>query len=106
MTERVVSIDQARAKLTRPWLHTVLGQVDDYCAYLARFQGTYRFHQHDRDEMYLVLEGEPFIEYEDGERFNLGPGDTMVVKAGNVHRSGAADEALVLMFKARDLFAE
>jgi mannose-6-phosphate isomerase-like protein (cupin superfamily) len=106
MTERVVSIEQARAKLTRPWLHTVLGQVDDYCAYLSRFQGTYRFHQHDRDEMYLVLEGEPFIEYEDGSRFNLRPGDTMVVKAGNVHRSGADDEALVLMFKARDLFAE
>jgi mannose-6-phosphate isomerase-like protein (cupin superfamily) len=106
MTERVVSVEQARAKLSRPWLHTVLGQVDDYCAYLCRFQGTYRFHQHDRDEMYLVLEGEPFVEYEDGSRFNLRPGDTMVVKAGNVHRSGADDEALVLMFKARDLFAE
>jgi mannose-6-phosphate isomerase-like protein (cupin superfamily) len=106
MTERVVSIEQARAKLSRPWLHTVLGQVDDYCAYLCRFQGTYQFHQHDRDEMYLVLEGEPFIEYDDGARFGLRPGDTMVVKAGNVHRSGADDEALVLMFKARDLFAE
>jgi mannose-6-phosphate isomerase-like protein (cupin superfamily) len=106
MTERVISIEQARAKLPRPWMHTVIGQVDDYCAYLSRFQGTYRFHRHDKDEMYLVLEGEPFIEYEDGARFDLRAGDSMVVKAGNVHRSGADDEALVLMFKARDLFAE
>jgi mannose-6-phosphate isomerase-like protein (cupin superfamily) len=106
MTERVISIDQARAMLPRPWMHTVVGQVDDYCAYLCRFEGVYRFHQHDRDEMYLVLEGEAYIEYGDGMRHDLKEGDTLVVKAGNVHRSGADEEALVLMFKARDLFSE
>jgi mannose-6-phosphate isomerase-like protein (cupin superfamily) len=106
MTEQVVTIEQARAKLPRPWVHTVIAQVDDYCAYLCRFEGTYRFHRHEKDEMYFVLEGEPFIEYEDGSRTDLQAGDTLVVRAGQVHRSGADEDALVLMFKARDLFAE
>ena len=106
MPQKVVSTQDARSKLPRPWVHTVMGQVDEYCAYLCRFQGVYRFHQHAKDEMYLVLEGEPFVEYKDGTILRLKEGDTLVVKAGEVHRSGAKEEALVLMFKARDLFAE
>ena len=106
MPQKIRSIADARAKLPRPWIHTVLGQVDDYCAYLCRFQGTYQFHQHSKDEMYFVLEGRPFVEYKGGATLSLEAGDSLVVKAGEVHRSGAEDEALVLMFKARDLFAE
>jgi mannose-6-phosphate isomerase-like protein (cupin superfamily) len=100
------NIAAVAATLPRPFVHAVLGQVDDYCAYLTRFLGTYKFHTHDRDEMYVVLKGKIFIDYDDGRRVQLGPQETLVVKAGEVHRSGAEREALVLMFKARDLFAE
>jgi len=100
------NIAAVAATLPRPFVHAILGQVDDYCAYLTRFLGTYKFHTHDRDEMYVVLKGEIFIDYDDGRRVQLSPQETLVVKAGEVHRSGAEREALVLMFKARDLFAE
>ena len=106
MPQKIVSVEEATAKIPQPWIHTVVGQVDEYCAYLCRFQGAYRFHQHGKDEMYLVLEGEAFVEYQGGPKLSLKTGDTLVVKAGEMHRSGAKDEALVLMFKARDLFAE
>jgi len=106
MPQKIISIENAKARLPRPWIHTVVGQVDDYCAYLCRFQGAYQFHRHVKDEMYLVLEGEIFIEYQGGPTLRLEEGDTLVVKAGEVHRSGAEHYALVLMFKARDLFAE
>lgn len=92
--------------LHRPFTHAIVGQVDDYCAYLSRFHGSYTFHSHDRDEMYLVLKGEIFIEYEDGQQVQLGPHESLVVEAGEIHRSGARQDSLVLMFKARDLFAE
>lgn len=106
MSKPITSISDARAKLSQPWIHTVLGQVDDYCAYLCRFQGTYKFHRHAKDEMYFVLEGQVFVEYQDGPTLLLQEGDTLVVKAGQMHRSGTEEGALVLMFKARDLFAE
>lgn len=108
MPQEVLSLAKAQAKLklAQPWTHTVLGQVDDYCAYLCRFQGTYHFHQHAKDEMYLILEGEAFVEYRGGPTIYLREGDSLVVTAGEVHRSGTHEEALVLMFKARDLFAE
>ena len=80
--------------------------MDDYCVYLCHFLGTYKFHAHTRDEMYLVLDGEIFIEFQDGQQVQLGTQESLVVKAGQVHRSGAQKQALVLMFKACDLFAE
>ena len=100
------NITAIAATLSRPFTHNVVGQVDEYCVYLTRFHGRYKFHSHDRDEMYLVLEGEIFIDFKDGRRVGLGPQETLVVKAGEVHRSGAKEESLVLMFKACDLFAE
>jgi len=106
MPQKIVSIEAAKEKLPQPWIHTVVGQVDEYCAYLCRFHGTYWFHEHNRDEMYFVLAGEAFVEFQNGPTLVLKEGDTLVVKAGEMHRSGAKEEALVLMFKALDLFAE
>jgi len=36
----------------------------------------------------------------------LGPGESLVVRAGERHRSRSDSGALVLMFKARDMFAQ
>jgi len=106
MPARKVSIAEAATKLTKPFTHTVVGQVDNYCAYLSRFQGSYKFHEHAKDEMYIVLEGEIYIDYADGSSVRLGEGDTLVVKAHESHRSRSEKGALVLMFKAAHLFAE
>jgi len=99
-------IAEAAALLGEPFTHSVLGQVDDYCAYLSRFDGTYKFHEHAKDEMYVVLEGEIFIDFYDGPSIPVRQGETLVVKASERHRSRAEAESLVLMFKAADLFAE
>jgi len=106
MPERKVRIAEAAESLTQPFTHTVVGQVDDYCAYLSRFSGSYKFHEHAKDEMYVVLEGEIFIDYWDGPSIALYQGETLVVKAGERHRSRAESESLVLIFKAAHLFAE
>jgi mannose-6-phosphate isomerase-like protein (cupin superfamily) len=101
-----VNIAQVAARLTGPFKHLVVGQVDDYCAYLTRIEGTYIFHQHARDEMYFVQEGEIGVDYADGTSVTVGQGESLVVRAGEKHRSRSEQGALVLMFKARDLFAE
>jgi len=106
MPEKKNSVIQAAALLTQPFTHAVLAQVDDYCAYLSRFLGSYRFHQHLNDELYMVMEGEIFIDYYDGPSVVVRQGETLVVRAGERHRSRAEQESLVLMFKAVDLFAE
>jgi len=106
MPERKTSLAAVAGQLSQPFVHAVLGQVDGYCVYVSRFRGSYRFHQHDRDEMYLVQEGEILIDYYDGPSVPVRQGEALVVKAGERHRSRAEHDALVLMFKAAELFAE
>jgi mannose-6-phosphate isomerase-like protein (cupin superfamily) len=106
MPERKAKIADVAEQLVQPFTHTVLGQVDNYCAYLSRFLGPYKFHDHAKDEMYVVLEGEIYIDYYDGPSIPLRQGEALVVKAGERHRSRAEKESLVLMFKAAHLFAE
>jgi len=106
MAEIKRSLAEIARGLTGPFKHLVVGQVDDYCAYLTRMEGAYLFHQHQKDELYMVLEGEIVIEYAGGTSVALGPGESLVVQAGEKHRSRAERTALVLMFKARDMFAE
>jgi mannose-6-phosphate isomerase-like protein (cupin superfamily) len=83
-----------------------VGQVDDYCVYLTRIEGTYLYHQHAKDEMYLVLEGEIGVDYDDENSVTVGKGESLVVRGGERHRSRSEQGALVLMFKAREMFAE
>jgi len=105
MTERR-SIADLAAQLAEPFKHLVVGQVDEYCAYLTRIEGAYLYHQHPKDEMYLVLEGEMTIDFAEGREIVLAKGDSLVVPAEAKHRSRSEPGALVLIFKARDLFAQ
>jgi len=106
MAEVKRMLSEAAQDLTQPFKHVVLGQVDDYCVYLTRIEGAYLFHQHLKDEMYLVLEGEIGVDYDDGASVTVGQGESLVVRGGERHRSRSADGALVLMFKSREMFAE
>jgi len=106
MVEAKKVLAEVAQGLTEPFRHVVVGQVDDYCAYLTRIEGTYLFHQHAKDEMYLVLEGELGVDYDDGTSVTLNQGESLVVRGGKKHRSHSEQGALVLMFKAKEMFAE
>jgi len=106
MAEVKRSLAEVARGLSEPFTRAVVGEVDDYCVYLTRIEGTYLFHQHARDEMYLVVRGEMVVDYTDGVSVPLGLEESLVVRAGERHRSRSEQGALVLMFKARDLFAE
>jgi mannose-6-phosphate isomerase-like protein (cupin superfamily) len=108
--EKKRTISDVAARLEGPFKHFVVGRVDDYCVYLVRIEGNYLYHQHPKDEMYLVLEGEMAVDFgpagEGGPTTRLSRGEALVVRAGETHRSRSETGALVLMFKAQDLFAE
>ena len=106
MTEAKRVLAEIAQYLAEPFKHIVVGQVDDYCAYLTRIEGAYIFHHHARDEMYLVMEGEMAIDYSEGDSVTLDQGESIVVRGGEKHRSRSETGALVLMFKAQEMFAE
>ena len=99
--EEKQNIDELVAQATEPFRRKVVGQVDDYCAFIVRIEGAYLFHQHPKDELYLVLEGELALDYADGASVTLKKGDSVVARAGQRHRSRSDEGATVLIFKDR-----
>ena len=104
--DKKVNVREISPTLKQPFTRHVLADVDDYRAYISRFEGTYVYHKHPKDELYMVLEGEIFIDFPDGTSLQLKEGDVWVAKANQVHRSRSERSSLVLMFKAKSLSSE
>lgn len=99
------SIDELAALLTEPYAHLEVGRINDHAVYLVRFKGDYAFHRHTRDEMYLVLEGEARIQFQNQPALVLRKNESAVVRAYTMHSPGSAEGALVLLLKPTDMFA-
>jgi mannose-6-phosphate isomerase-like protein (cupin superfamily) len=95
------NVYELASHLDESFKRVMVGQVDNYVAFLVRIEGSYLFHQHPRDEMYLVLEGELWVEYGDGSNVVLKKGDCWTAEAGVRHRSGSEEGAVALIIKDR-----
>ncbi|MBO0794039.1 MAG: cupin domain-containing protein [Ktedonobacteraceae bacterium] len=62
--------------------------------------GTYPWHRHpDADELFLVLEGELIIEFQDHEAVTLQPSEILTIPAGVIHRTRALHRTVNLCFE-------
>lgn len=99
-----VNLPALGAKLETPWVPLEVSQVEDYHCLLVRYQGSYPPHFHNRPEFFLVIEGKVEIEVEGGATIILREKEGTLIPAGMHHRSTAlSDQALVLLFEAKDI---
>ena len=83
------------------WSPRVVAEMNDYQFKLVRLQGDFIWHQHDdTDEVFIVLEGEIEIDFEEGS-VPLRAGQMLVVPKGVRHCPRARDEAKVLLVEPR-----
>ncbi|HTD47133.1 MAG TPA: cupin domain-containing protein [bacterium] len=82
-----------------PWYNQTLCRVHDCVVRLGVVQGQFHWHKHDReDEFFYVVEGRFIIELE-GRRVELTPRQGMTVPKGVMHRTGAPERTVILMFE-------
>ncbi|SEF81817.1 cupin domain-containing protein [Paenibacillus sp. UNC499MF] len=80
-----------------------VSDVNSHVLRIAVMTGNYRWHFHpDSDELFMVLEGELFIDFEDGTTTSLKANDTLTVPAGTVHRTRADVRTVNLCFEAKE----
>lgn len=81
------------------WFPKVIAEFDDYYVKVARLEGDFTWHQHDlEDELFLILEGQLVIEYED-RKVKLNVGDLHVVPKGVLHNPVAENPCLVMLIE-------
>jgi mannose-6-phosphate isomerase-like protein (cupin superfamily) len=81
-----------------------IGEVNGHCLRLAVLQDlTFAWHSHpNSDEMFIVLEGELTIEFQDQTSVVLSNNDFFTVPAGKIHRTIGRGRTVNLCFESKD----
>jgi Cupin domain len=81
------------------WYNQTLCKVNDSVMRLGVMQGEYHWHKHENDdEFFFVLEGTSSVDLED-RSVELKPWQGFTVPKGVVHRTRAAERAVILMLE-------
>ena len=97
-----VSLELACSALHDLWSPRIVGQVNDQYVKVARVQGEFPWHTHDReDELFLVLRGELRIgrAVADGGDVLVKPGEFFIVPRGVRHCASAAAETWIALIE-------
>ena len=97
MDYKSISLEKKLAKFSDHWSPKIIAQMNDYHFKLVKFQGDFIWHNHDdTDEVFIVLDGEMFIEFRDG-RVELKQRELFVVPKGAEHKPYAKKECQIML---------
>jgi quercetin dioxygenase-like cupin family protein len=101
-SDSAISLLEACSALPDLWSPRVLAQVNDQYVKVARVQGEFPWHAHEReDELFLVLKGALTIgrSPEDGGAVTLQQGEIFVVPRGVRHNTSAVEETWIALME-------
>lgn len=97
-----VNLAEKLAMFSSHWDPHVIASYNDNDIMVVKFQGEFPFHKHDTtDDLFLVIEGQVTMEYENHDPVTFGPGELVVVPKGVIHRPKAQSEAKVLLIEPK-----
>ena len=83
------------------WSPKVIAEMNDYQFKLVKIKDDFIWHSHeDTDEVFIVLEGTMYIEFND-EIVKLSEGELLAVPRGTKHRPFAHEEAAIMLIEPR-----
>ena len=92
MTPQKVNLAGAFASFSDPWSPKVAGDINDMQVKLAKFEGKFDWHHHEReDELFLVVKGRMRMGLRSGD-IDLEEGEMIIVPHGVEHCPEALSE--------------
>ncbi|MFC5345648.1 cupin domain-containing protein [Brevundimonas staleyi] len=102
MTERV-DLAEKFAGFSDHWRPRIAAQLNGQDVRIVKVQGVFPWHSHaEGQEMFLVWKGRFYVEFRD-RIVHLDPGQFIVVPSGVEHRTGAEEEAEVIIFEPSEV---
>src|SRR5919109_4726602 len=97
MTYSAINLVEKLASFSDQWSPKIIAQMNDYHFKLVKIQGEFVWHRHpDTDEVFIVLDGEVFIDLRGG-RVHLKAGELFVVPRGVEHKPFAEKECQLML---------
>ncbi|MXO78586.1 cupin domain-containing protein [Paenibacillus sp. OT2-17] len=103
MNYQTINLNEKLSKFTEHWSPKVIGEMNDYQFKLVKIDGDFVWHDHqDTDEVFIVLEGEMFIDFRDGQ-VKISQGEMFIVPRGVEHKTFANQECHIMLVEPRGL---
>ena len=97
MRMKEINFKEKLQKFSDQWSPKVIAEMNDYQFKLVKIQNDFIWHKHeDTDEVFIVLDGKIFIEFED-KTIEINQGEMIVVPKGVKHKPYAKDEANIML---------
>lgn len=96
-----INLEDKLSKFSEHWSPKVIAEMNDYQFKLVKIEGEFVWHDHpDTDEVFIVIEGTMYIEFED-RAIELNEGEMLVVPKGVRHKPFANEECQVMLVEPR-----
>ena len=96
-----INFKEKLSQFTDHWAPKVIAEMNDYQFKLVKIKDDFVWHQHsESDEVFIVLEGNMSIEFED-ETIELSEGEMLVVKKGDKHKPFANKECMIMLVEPK-----
>ena len=96
-----INFKEKLSHFTDHWAPKVIAEMNDYQFKLVKIKDDFVWHQHsESDEVFIVLEGNMSIEFED-ETIELSEGEMLVVKKGDKHKPFANKECMIMLVEPK-----
>lgn len=103
MSGEAIDLAEKFAGFSEHWRPKVAAQLNGQDVRLVKVKGLFPWHSHaEAEEMFLVWKGRFRVEFRD-RVVTLDPGQFIVVPKGVEHRTGADEEAEVLIFEPSEV---
>ena len=94
-----VNLKDKFAMFSDHWNPRIIGELNGQQVKAAKLKGEFVFHHHDdEDEMFLVLEGQLKIAFED-KTVDISPGEFIIIPKSVSHKPIAEEEVHLLLFE-------
>ena len=96
-----INLEDKLSKFSEHWSPKVIAEMNDYQFKLVKIEGEFVWHEHpDTDEVFIVIKGTMYIEFED-RTIELNEGEMLVVPKGVRHKPYAEAECKVMLVEPR-----
>lgn len=101
MHYQAINLNEKLSTFNDLWSPKVIAEINDYQFKLIKIAGDFMWHGHQgTDKVFIVLEGEMFIAFRDGQ-VKISKGEMFIVPGGADHKPFAEKECHIMLVEPR-----